>query len=208
MEDYQNSGDNSYSNSWKKGKKLTATLIDQSGEIIAGQLSVRLPAQPKLYDWVHCFTRGLSKLANLSLNGAEASLVFFILSQVDWDNQFVPDSSLIWAVTGIHPKHQSRILKALVKKGVIIFQRKIGNTSVYLVSPLLGWKGSARRYPVGADLRLWDNQFDWSALEDRRRPVTVCELCGDTSKEIAGGVISGGKNTQCCADCLKVCVED
>ena len=151
-----------------KSRILSAIILDEQGDRTDGQLSIRLPVGPKLYNWIHCFTVGLAKLANLQLNKKEASLVFFILSQVDWENRWIPDSGLVWAVCGIWKSDLSKVTNKLVEKGILERRGHIGRTPVFALSPMLGWKGSANRYPRPHELRLLDNQFDWSALTDLR----------------------------------------
>ena len=138
-------------------------VINENGENVTAQLSVRLPGRPKLpYNWIALFEYGLAKLANLGLSKIEYQMVLFILAETDFQNIFFCDTSLCFAVTGIDAKNQARVLNALVNHGVLFESGKIGNKRGYALNALLGWKGSAKGYPIASDLRVQCESSDWN----------------------------------------------
>jgi hypothetical protein len=143
-------------------KKVVVKLEDEEGNDLGGQLSLKIKAGPKLHDWIHVFERGLLKISNARLNCSESSLLYFILAQVDYGNEFWCQSSLCWAVTGIRIQHQARCLHALQEKGLITPKYKIGKKQVYELNPCLAWKGSARQYPGSQYLRIADQAIEWT----------------------------------------------
>ena len=117
----------------KNNQFVKAKFLDDDGKELEGQLSLRMPAGPKLYNWIHAFECGLTRLANLNLRKSEASLVFFILGTCTWKNEWIPDKTLIWATCGIYKEHQPRIIRQLIEKEILFEIEPLGIQPVYKI---------------------------------------------------------------------------
>lgn len=150
-----------------KPKEKLLRVIDENDVVVTSQLNIGPAPRAKLPgDWIAVFERALLKLANLRLSTEQSAMVFFILAQSNRQLVFVCDTSYCFACTGIHPKHQSRVLNALLDKGILVLKGKIGIKRAFILNACLGWKSWAGDYPSGTQLWKQDEVLKSGLLVD------------------------------------------
>ena len=122
----------------KKNAVRNLTLLDpETGAIVEGQLALFQSRGRQLVDWIRIFEQGLLLLAKARLNGREATMVFYLLAQVDSKNEVALDRSLCFAYTGIYEGDQYRTLHSLIEKKILYKGRKINSLQILRFNPLL-----------------------------------------------------------------------
>lgn len=118
-----------------------------TGEVATTQLSVEAPLGPKLYNWILLFEKGLLHLSECDLTKSQFRLTYYCLSKADYINEVAIDFALLFFHTGIARKNANREINRLVDVGILIPHRKHNSETIYLLNPLIAWKGAAKRFP-------------------------------------------------------------
>lgn len=129
----------------RKSTELQVVNAD-TGEVVRGQLTV-FNGRKKMHEqFVFVFQRGLRYLSELRLNGSQSTILFYMLSNLNKENQIIHDYGACLVATGILRPNQVRIIQELHGLGVVIRDVKVGSAWIYTVHPYLAWRGSVEDY--------------------------------------------------------------
>ena len=86
------------------------------------------------------FQKAMDWIGNQHMTGEQLSVLFKLLSRVEFDNRIIFKTKDIATETGIHPNNVSRALRVLKDKDIIY--KDPNNEKVYKLNPHIGHKGT------------------------------------------------------------------
>lgn len=126
-----------------------------TGELLAGCL-VYVPRKKKFPSgWFMMFQDTLIEIAkDREITGEVYRVLFYILSQMDFENRIRATQAGAAAALGLQKTHVSRAFKTLCDKGILLKGPKEGRTATYLLNSDYGWKGKVGNFQAERRKRL------------------------------------------------------
>ena len=122
-------------------KEKILTIIDKK----TGKVQASINLEDKTFGkdgWLAMFQKAMDWIGNQHMTGEQLSVLFKLLSRVEFDNRIVFKSKDIAEETGIQPSHISRALRVLKDKDIIY--KDPNNERVYKLNPHIGHKGTKK----------------------------------------------------------------
>ena len=112
-------------------------------------------------DWIALYQNPSIWLAQQRLTGEQASVLFFLFGELDFDNYLRIGLKKISEITGIHLANVSRAMKKLKDLEIIVEEPPAGKFKTYRLNPYIAHKGANTENTV--------KDFN-AALEQRNSP--------------------------------------
>ena len=95
-------------------------------------------------DWLALYQHPALWLAKQHLTGEQFKVMFYLFSQLDFDNYLRVSQSEIADETNIHPVNVSKAIKVLKEKCIIVEGPPAGKFKTYRLNPYIAMKGKDR----------------------------------------------------------------
>lgn len=157
----------------KPGNKL-AIIDEMTGEVVARGLDqakavIGTPKGGWEKDWLRLFQAKLAEIAALRLTGIEHSVLWVMLSYMDFNNYTHVSQSKIATLCGSSRPVISKAVKRLVEVGIVEIEESPGGVHLYKISDLWFWKGSDQNLKVSRANHLVNDRDDSSAEDKNPR---------------------------------------
>ncbi|WP_077204197.1 MULTISPECIES: replication/maintenance protein RepL [Pseudomonadota] len=96
--------------------------------------------------YINVFDRGFYALAKMNLTGKQCSVLFLLMTQLNYENWLIISQKQIAEELNIAPRNVSTLLKTLVEKGVLERKTNLKGMTVYRLNPLIAWRGDTHSY--------------------------------------------------------------
>lgn len=119
----------------------------ETGEVLNDGCLVLVPQRAKIKEgWMMMFQDALVKLStDRSMTQRHWRVLAYLLGKLDFENFIHVTQADVGRELEIAKGDVSKLVRDLVRRGIVISGPKVGNARTFRLSPGLGWKGRVRK---------------------------------------------------------------